>query len=36
MKKHNREADKTVMWSRLRGRFLIRWIPASAGMTQFV
>jgi len=28
-----READKTTMLSRFRGRFLINWILAFAGMT---
>jgi hypothetical protein len=32
MNKH-READKTMVLFRLRGGFLIRWIPAFAGMT---
>ena len=31
----SREADKTTMLSRVAGDFLIIWIPACAGMTQF-
>jgi hypothetical protein len=30
-----READKTMMLPHLRGKLLIVWISASAGMTQF-
>jgi len=33
--KIRREADKTKLLSHLRGDFLIIWIPAFAGMTQF-
>jgi hypothetical protein len=30
----NREADKAIMLSHLRGKFSIAWIPAFAGMTK--
>jgi hypothetical protein len=29
----HREADKTMMLPHLRGKYLIIWIPAFAGMT---